>query len=173
MFLTLAPCDLITWLDPDMPREKAIEQAVWRTNRALKGRISSSPLMERVHRIRDIIIEHSKLRKLVSFTYGQNKLDCTPYQAEHAMGRSLQLYPDLKELKLFNNYRYYYHTSLAEEDPINITSLAFSYCLLQINKGCRRNRYILSTISFSSRSLFFLDRCDRSLAHSGSRFIVV
>ena len=38
------------------------------------------------------------------------------YKAEHALKRTVQLYPDLKEVKLFNIYRYYYHNSLAEED---------------------------------------------------------
>ena len=107
---------LITWLDQDKPREQAIEEAIERTERALKGEVSSSPLMERVHRVRDIIIEHSKLRKLVSHSYLENALGCTPYQAEHAISRALQLYPDLKEVKLFSAYRYYYHTSLSGEE---------------------------------------------------------
>ena len=107
---------LITWLDPEKPREEAIEEAVQRTDKALKGKASGSPLMERVHRIRDITIEHSKLRKLVSFPYLENKLGCTHHEADRAVARALQLYPDLKCLKIFNNYKYYYHSSLAEED---------------------------------------------------------
>ena len=63
------------------------------TDQALKGKASSSPLMERAHHIRDMVIEHSKIRKLVSFTYLENKLDCTPHQAELAVARTLQLYP--------------------------------------------------------------------------------
>jgi hypothetical protein len=66
---------LITWLDVKKPREEAIEEAMKRTNAALKGRMSGSPLMERAHRIRDMVIEHTKLRKLMSFTYLENKLD--------------------------------------------------------------------------------------------------
>jgi len=65
---------LLTWLDPDKPRERAIEEAIGRTDSALVGRASSSPLMERVHRIRDMVLEHSKLRKLVSHKYLENKL---------------------------------------------------------------------------------------------------
>ena len=112
---------LITWLDPEKPREKAIEEAIQRTNRALTDEASTSPLIERVHRIRDMIIEHSKLRRVVGFPYIHHKLGCTEYEAEHALSRALQLYPDLKEKRLFNNYRYYYHTSMAEEDPRRIT----------------------------------------------------
>ncbi|MFQ6077456.1 MAG: hypothetical protein ACE5Z5_15230, partial [Candidatus Bathyarchaeia archaeon] len=128
---------LITWLEGDKPREEAMDEAIERTERALEGQASSSPLMERVHRIRDVILEHSKLRKLVSHTYLENKLDCTPYQADHAVGRALQLYPDLKETKIFDNFRYYYHTSLEEEDLQAAVTMKENY--IRMTKG-RDNR---------------------------------
>jgi len=107
---------LLTWLDSSKSRETAIEEAIQRTDRALDGRFSTSPFMERVHRIRDMIIEHSKLRRLVGFPYVRNKLGCTQHEGERAVTRGLQLYPDLKVVKLFDAYRYYYHVSLAEEE---------------------------------------------------------
>jgi hypothetical protein len=124
---------LITWLDPEKPREEAIEDAVRRTDKALTDKISSSPLMERIHRIRDMVIEHSKLRKIVGFTYIRNKLGCTEYEAEHAMSRALQLYPDLKGKKIFNAYRYYYHASFAEEDLHAAVEMKRNY--IRIAKG--------------------------------------
>ena len=60
---------LLTWLDQDVSRGQAIGEAIGRTERALEGHASSSPLMERVHGIRDFILEHSHLRKLVGSTY--------------------------------------------------------------------------------------------------------
>jgi len=128
---------LITCLDSEKPREMAIQEAIERTNRALNGRMASSPLMERVHRIRDIIIEHSKLSKLVSYTYLGNKLECTPYKSEHAVKRALQLYPSLKEVRLFNLFRYYYHTSLSEEDLKAALEMKRNY--IRMTKG-RDNR---------------------------------
>lgn len=100
---------LLTWIDQDKPREQAIEEAIQRTEKALSDTESASPFIERVHRIRDTVIEHSKLRRLVAFPYLQNKLSCTLYEAEHAVARALQLYPDLQEVKIFDNFRYYYH----------------------------------------------------------------
>jgi len=47
---------LLTWLDQGVPRSQAIAEAIGRTDVALEGRASNSPLMERVHRIRDIIL---------------------------------------------------------------------------------------------------------------------
>jgi len=107
---------LITWIDQEKPREKALEEAVEKTNRVLSQRASTNPVIERVHMIRDQIIEAAKLRDIVSFEFLQNKLGCSLYEAETAINRALQLYPDIKTIKLFNNYRYYYHASMPEED---------------------------------------------------------
>ena len=128
---------LITWLDEKLPREQAIGTAIQRTNKVLEDRSSASPIVERIHRFRDIVIEHSKLRRLVGFPYIQNKLGCTEYEAKHAVKRALQLYKDLKETKVFNNYKYYYHTSLSEEDFQAAIKMKENY--IRITKG-RGNR---------------------------------
>ena len=72
--------------------------------------------MQRVYRIRDIVLEHGELRSLVSAPYIENKLGCTHSEAEHALSRALQLYPDMKVMKLFGLWRYYYHEGLGEAD---------------------------------------------------------
>jgi len=128
---------LITWLDREKPRETAIREAIERTDASLKGGLAGSPFMERVHRIRDVVIEHTQLRELVSFAYLENDLNCGHYEAEHAVKRALELYPDLKEAKLFSMYRYYYHASLSEEDLKAALEMKRNY--LRIAKG-RDNR---------------------------------
>jgi len=128
---------LITWLDQRKHRETAIREAIERTNACLKGGLAGSPLMERVHRIRDVMIEHTQLKELVSFAYLENDLNCGHYEAEHAVKRALQLYPDLKEVKLFGIYRYYHHFSMAEEDLKAALEMKRNY--LRIAKG-RDNR---------------------------------
>jgi hypothetical protein len=37
-------------------------------------------------------------------------------EAKNAISRALQLYPDLREIKLFNAFNYYYHASMAKAD---------------------------------------------------------
>ena len=128
---------LLTWLDGDLPRDEAIAGAIRRTDAALAGLASSSPLMERVHRIRDMVLEHSQLRKLVGPTYLVNQLGCGEYELEHALKRSLQLYPDMKVLKLFGAYRYYYHDSLSEADLSAAVEMKRNY--IRMAKG-RANR---------------------------------
>jgi len=107
---------LITWLDPAKQREKAIEEAIRRTERALVEKSNSSPVMQRIHVIRDQLIEASKLHDLVSFEFLQNKLGCSEYELETALKRAMQLYPEIREVKLFNRFRYFYHASMSEGD---------------------------------------------------------
>jgi len=128
---------LLTWIDPDKPREQAIEEAVQRTNEALVGIRSVSPIIERVHLIKDLVIESTKLKDLVSLTFLQNKLDCSEYEVEEAIIRTLQLYPDIKEIKLFDAYRYFYHKSMADEDLKAAITMKENY--IRIIKG-RSNR---------------------------------
>jgi len=128
---------LLTWVDPSKPREQALEEAVQRTNNRLAEKSSTSPIIERIHVIRDQIIEATKLRDLVSFEFLQNKLNCSEYEVEGAVARALQLYPDLKEVKIFNNFRYYYHASLSEKELGAAIGLKENY--IRVAKG-RANR---------------------------------
>lgn len=128
---------LITWLDSSKPREEAIEDSIKRTDAALAGRAFGSSFMERLHRVRDMIIEHSKLRRLVGFSYIRNKLDCTKHETQRAVSRALQLYPDLKETKIFDAYRYYYHASMEEAELQAAMTMKQNY--IRITKG-RDNR---------------------------------
>ena len=107
---------LLTWVDQDKPREQALEEAIQRTELALKENESVSPIVHRVRRIRDIVFESTKLGNLVSFEFIKNKLNCSDHEAETAISRALQLYPDILEVKLFNAYRYYYHNSMPTEE---------------------------------------------------------
>jgi hypothetical protein len=107
---------LMSYIDQELHRDDALREAIGRTDVALQDRASSSPTMERIHRIRSIVLEHSHLRKIVSKAFIENKLKNGAYEVEFALERALQLYPDMKVVKLFNAYNYYYHQSLAEED---------------------------------------------------------
>jgi len=124
---------LITWVDQSKPRESAILEAVARTERALDGVYAGSPLMERVMKVRDIVVEHSGLRRLVAFTYIHEKLGCTPDQTERAVKRAMDLYPSLREVKLFDAYRYFHHESLSGEELSAALEMKRNY--LRISKG--------------------------------------
>ena len=150
---------LVTWLDQGKPHEVALVEAVERTERALEGVSAGSPLMERVMRVRDVVVEHGRLRKLVGFTYLHEKLGCTPDQSKRAVLRALQLYPSLHEVKLFDAYRYYYHESLAGEELAAAMEMKRNY--LRIAKG-RANRV---GHNWEAVAEWFIDRFT-----SGARF---
>ncbi len=68
---------LITWVEQEENRDQALSEAVDRTNDALSHRETTNPVIERVHRVRDIILEATKLNDCVSFTYLHNTLKCS------------------------------------------------------------------------------------------------
>ena len=107
---------MLTWIDNRKPREQAIEEAIRKTSAVLDSTESTNPIIERIHLVRDLIIEASKLRDLASFEFMYNKLGCSVYEAEGSISRALKLYTDLREIKLFGAYNYYYHASMTEED---------------------------------------------------------
>jgi len=128
---------ILTWIAQEKSREQAIEEAVKRTNAVLENQHSTSPVIERIHLIRDQILEATKLRDLVSFEFIQKKLGCSLYETENAVAKALQIYPDLRETKLFDAYKYYYHASMSEEDLRAVTALKQNY--VRVVKG-RHNR---------------------------------
>lgn len=128
---------LLTWIDSSKPREQAIEEAIHKTDVVLANRNAANPIFERIHAVRDMIIEATKLKDLVSFPYIKHETKSTEGEVEKAVRRVLQLYPDLREVKLFNIYRYYYHSSMAEEDLRAAIEMKENY--LRIVKG-RDNR---------------------------------
>lgn len=128
---------LLTWIDKSKPREQALEEAIQRTDAVLDKRSSSNPVVERIHQIRDIVIESTKLRDLVGVQFLQGELGCTENEADKAVDRAMQLYPDLKGVKLFNAYRYLYHASMAEEDLTAAKAMKENY--IRVVKG-RDNR---------------------------------
>jgi len=126
---------ILTWIDDKTPRDKAIEHAIKKTNTLLEKSAFSAtnPTIERIHQIRDTIVEATKLQDLASFEYIQNKMGCTIHKTKTAIARALQLYPDLREIKLFDTFNYYYHTSMSK---VNLgATVAFKKNYLRKMKG--------------------------------------
>ncbi len=54
--------------------------------------------MQRIHAIRDLVLETTKLNDLVSFDFILSKLGCSKYEAETALERAKQLIQRLERL---------------------------------------------------------------------------
>ncbi|MGB9693583.1 MAG: hypothetical protein ACPLYF_01930, partial [Fervidobacterium sp.] len=128
---------LVVFVDPSKSREEAIKEAVEKTEKALAEKESTNPTIQRIHRIRDLILESSRLREIVSFAYICDSLACSKYEAEVAVDRALQLYPDLREVKLFNIFKYFYHHSIDEKELQAAITMKENY--IRLTKG-RANR---------------------------------
>ena len=106
--------NLLTWINSSLPREDAITEAMSRTDRALEGRAATSPTIEGVYRIRNTTFAATKTRQILAQSFIAHELGCSEHELETSIRRTLQLHPDLKELKLFNNYLYFYHASILQ-----------------------------------------------------------
>lgn len=108
---------VLTLIDPATPRDEAVLAASERAKRALEGRIlSSKPFLQRIGMVRDLIIDATGDGEILDAGYLRSRLGCSDHQFEQAIARAMQLYPDLRELKLFGEYRYYHHASMSPED---------------------------------------------------------
>jgi len=128
---------LLVYVDASKPRDDALKEAIEKTEHVLSKRETTNPVLQRTFRIRDSIIESTSARELVSFAYLVENIGCSKYEAEAAINRALQLYPDLKELRLFNAFRYFYHDSLGAQELE--ASIAMKKNYIRLTKG-RSNR---------------------------------
>jgi hypothetical protein len=107
---------LLTWIDQDKSQQQAVIEAFKRTEEALDQASIAIPINQRIHRLRGLLIEAAATKDLISPLYLKNQLKCTDDELEIAIRRARQLYPDVKEEKLFGAYRYFYHSSISPEE---------------------------------------------------------
>jgi len=107
---------IVTYVDPNKPREITIAEATERTDLLLEGGSHANPLADRIRMIRDELLKAKQLKEIVSMSFLKQKLRCNEDQMRTALDRALQLYKDeIRETKVFN-FPYYYHSELREED---------------------------------------------------------
>ena len=105
---------LITWIDSEKSRDSALGEAVERTNKVLEKNPYETSILARIHMIRDQILTATKTNDIVSVDFVKKKVGGSEAEVERALSRALQLFPDLKQIKLFDAYRYLYHASMSE-----------------------------------------------------------
>jgi len=105
---------LITWIDSEKPRDRALGEAVERTNKVLEKNPYETSIIARIHMIRDQILTATKTNDIVSVDFVKKKVGGSEVEVERALSRALQLFPELKQVKLFDAYRYLYHASMSE-----------------------------------------------------------
>jgi len=110
---------LIAWIDQEKPRDEALREAFEKTEKALMED-PHTPILVRARMFRDLVLSFSMRKELVSFNYIVERLGCTTYEAEEAVKRALQLYQDIKCIRVFGVYRYYYHAPSFSDDELRM-----------------------------------------------------
>ncbi|MCD6484903.1 MAG: hypothetical protein J7L47_07335 [Candidatus Odinarchaeota archaeon] len=105
---------LITYVSPDMPREAALSDAIKRTDKRLDE--ADTNILRYIRRVRDIIFADSSNGRLTSLAFLINRLNLSRDRVHTYTERALQLYSELRKIKLFGLYTYFYHKSIPDLD---------------------------------------------------------
>jgi len=124
---------LLTWIDQDLLQDQAIKEAFERTEITLSKSANSSPIAARIHRIRGLLIEAARANEIRSPDYLRRELRCTNEEFEGAMKRTLQLYVDVRQVRLFDAYRYFHHDSFDPQVLSAVIKMKENY--LRMTKG--------------------------------------
>lgn len=114
------------WIDTELSRRKAIEEAFQRTESALWEDSTSNVTGQRTRMIRDQVISDAQMKEITSMDILRDKLKISSTQLDHAFERTLQLFPDVKAVNIFG-FRYLYSTSLTSEELRAATILKQDY----------------------------------------------
>ena len=104
---------ILTWIDQDLPRDQAIKEAFERTSKVLSENATSNSIHEKIRLIRDQLLT---AKEILSFSYLRTILRCDVDKAKRALRRARQLYTDIKQVKIFGTFAYYYLDSMKPED---------------------------------------------------------
>jgi hypothetical protein len=104
---------ILTYIDQELPRDKAIKEAFERTNKILVENPTSNTIHERIRQIRDQLLTTNEI---LSLSYFKHLLNCDIDQVKRAIRRAKQLYTDIKEVRIFDKFTYYHLDSMRPED---------------------------------------------------------
>jgi len=101
---------LITYIKQSINREEALREAIERINKRLVE--ADTEVLRNIRMIRDIIFTESQRNRLVNLDFLVNKLKMHRDRVRKYVERAFQLYSDLRKVKLFDLFAYYYHESI-------------------------------------------------------------
>jgi hypothetical protein len=104
---------ILTYVAQELPRDQAIKEAFERTNQILVENPTSNTIHSRIRAIRDQLLTTNEL---LSLSYFKHLLNCPIDQVKRAIRRAKQLYKDIKEVRVFDKFTYFYLDSWKPED---------------------------------------------------------
>jgi len=149
---------LVTYLDQSVPRDKAIREALQRTEEQLTEDSGSNVVGQRIRAIRDQIIIASEGRDLVGYDFLKNHINCTDSELKTDIDGMKRLYRDIRQIDIFKQ-PYFYTASFPADDLRAAVMMKESY--IRQTKG-RDNRI---GHNFESAIDWFIDKIQ-----SGAQF---
>lgn len=111
---------LITAIDQSKTAQQALDEAFQRTELRLQDvPDTENSTLFRIYTIHDTIYTNSLKRELTAKFFLDNVLNISRYALTRAIGRCLDLYPNLKEIKIFNRFLFYYDSNVLSEADLN------------------------------------------------------
>jgi hypothetical protein len=107
---------LLTWIDTALGRDAGIRKAIEVTGERLIDEEDRNPVVRRIRMIRDLIVAASVHKEILSKDFLRDKLDCSESELDRAILRTMQLYSDIAETKLFDSYPHFYLTTIPDAD---------------------------------------------------------
>ena len=125
---------ILTYINQTLQRDQAIKEAFDRTSKIITDKPTSNTIHERIKLIRDQLLTSNQI---LSQNYLKEILDCPPDTFRQALKRAMQLYPDIKEVKIFGNFAYYYLASMTPENLAANIELKKNYIRIRYGKENR------------------------------------
>lgn len=125
---------ILTYVDQGLPRDKAIREAFERTSKVLIENPTTNTIHDRVRHIRDQLLTTNEL---LSLSYFKHVLDCPIDQMKRAIKRAKQLYSDIKEIRIFDKFTYYYLDNMKPEDLAANIELKKNYIRVRFGRENR------------------------------------
>lgn len=125
---------ILTFIEPDKPRDTAVREAFERTDKMLLENPTSNTIHERVRLIRDQLLTTNEL---LSLSYFRSTLHCDVDSAKRALKRARQLYSDVEQVKVFDKFTYYYLKSWKPEDLAANIEMKKNYIRVRFGKDNR------------------------------------
>lgn len=107
---------LLTWVDCTLGRDAGIRKAIEVTSHRLIDEENRNPVVHRIRMIRDLIVAAAVHKEILSKDFLREKLGCTESELDRAILRTMQLYSDIVEIKLFDAYVHFYLTTIPDAD---------------------------------------------------------
>ena len=93
---------LLTWIDLTLGRDAGIRKAIEVTGKRLIDEEDRNPVVHRIRMICDLIVAAAVHKEILSKDFLREKLGCTEGELDRAILRTMQLYSDIAEIKLFD-----------------------------------------------------------------------